>query len=519
MARFNQNRKAANQVINRQGGTAYRQSPELRLVSLLLTSTVSNQYYRSAGAQLMELNALLAEVDARFAAQAAVYARNEFGLRTITHALAAQLAARASGTTWGASFYDRVVRRPDDMLEIAAAYLGAADSGNNLTNAMKKGFAAAFDRFDGYQLAKYRGEGKQVKLVDLVNLVRPIPTERNATALSGLVNDTLRNTGTWESKLSAAGQEEDTDEAKAAAWAELLSEGKLGYFALLRNLRNILEQAPECTELVVEQLRDPARIRNSLVLPFRLLSAYRTVEAMPKGTGLRRPGSGVLGDLLGSVMGAKFAKPKKVSRRTLRRKVLGALEAAIDVSLVNVPDLPRTLIAVDNSGSMCSRIGGSKVVACNQLGALFGIALAKRSKADLMEFGTTARYLDYGPLESTLGFAKDFEARNEVGHGTNFEAIFECAGTRAYDRIVILSDMQSGLHEERGAATLASYRKRSGADPYVYSIDLQGYGSSHFPAGGRLFQFAGYSEKVFDLMRLAEQDPRVLLRTIGEIEL
>lgn len=66
------------------------------------------------------------------------------------------------------SVSEKIVFRPDDMMEIIAYY--KAKSGKTLPNAMKKGFALAFDKFDGYQIAKYRGENKAVKLVDVVNL-------------------------------------------------------------------------------------------------------------------------------------------------------------------------------------------------------------------------------------------------------------------------------------------------------------------------------------------------------------
>ncbi|MCB9285123.1 MAG: hypothetical protein H6563_13690 [Lewinellaceae bacterium] len=45
-----------------------------------------------------------------------------------------------------------------------------------------------------------------------------------------------------------AASEEDKAERKAEAWADLIAADKLGYFALLRNLRNIAEQAPELVE-------------------------------------------------------------------------------------------------------------------------------------------------------------------------------------------------------------------------------------------------------------------------------
>ena len=79
--------------------------------------------------------------------------------------------------------------------------------------------------------------------------------------------------------------------------------------------------------------------------------------------------------------------------------------------------------------------------------------------------------------------------------------------------------MQSGLHQQTGQEWLSSYRKRSGADPFVYTLDLRGYGSAQFPVNGKLFEVAGFSEKVFDLMKLAEQNPQVLLDKIAAVDL
>jgi 60 kDa SS-A/Ro ribonucleoprotein len=62
-------------------------------------------------------------------------------------------------------------------------------------------------------------------------------------------------------------------ELKAEAWAELLRTRKIGYFALLRNLRNIAEQAPELVPTACELLTDERLIRKSLVLPFRFSTA------------------------------------------------------------------------------------------------------------------------------------------------------------------------------------------------------------------------------------------------------
>ena len=186
MALFNKNIKEATLTLNRAGGQAYAMTAEMQLASMLLTSFAQDQFYRKAESTYSELTALLGKVSPEFAAKAAIYTRTEFGMRSITHVLAAELAAYLSGKEWAKSFYNKIVYRPDDMMEIIAYYY--AIGGKTLPNAMKKGFAKAFDKFDAYQLAKYRGEAKAVKLVDIVNLVHPTPSERNEDALKALVD-------------------------------------------------------------------------------------------------------------------------------------------------------------------------------------------------------------------------------------------------------------------------------------------------------------------------------------------
>lgn len=132
-------------------------------------------------------------------------------MRSITHALAGYLAPKLSGKEYAKSFYDKVVHRVDDMQEILAVI--QSTSNKCIPNAVRKGFKAAFERFDAYQLAKYRTENKAIKLVDIVNLVHP----RHNKAIKQLVEGTLKNEQTWEAKVSAAGNSENAT-AKEEAW-------------------------------------------------------------------------------------------------------------------------------------------------------------------------------------------------------------------------------------------------------------------------------------------------------------
>jgi 60 kDa SS-A/Ro ribonucleoprotein len=467
---------------NLAGGEAYSQSNELALVSLLLTSFVSDQFYRNAQTTLDELRKLSSKVkDKEFVAKAAIYARDKFGMRSITHALAGELTSQLNGAEWGKDFYNKVVVRVDDMTEILSYYLAYKTSKDNpkFPNSLKKGFAKAFDKFDGYQLAKHKGENKEVKLVDVVNIVHPVPTPRNSEALSLLINGELKSTETWESKLSKVGQiaesEEDLSKLKSEAWSELISNKKLGLMAMIKNIRNIISQSPESIPLVCESLTNEDFILKSRVLPFRFATAYEEVN--------------------------KIGSSKEV------RDVLVAINEALEVSVQNVPKFDgETLLVMDVSGSMSGKP--------SEIASLFGAIVAKANSCDVMTFATNADYKSYNPMDSVMTIRNSFRYS---GGGTNFKAIFQKANKK-YDRIIILSDMQGWEGYTTPASEFKSYKSRFGANPFVYSWDLAGYSTLQFPEQN-VFALAGFSDKVFDIMKMMEMDKQALYNEIKAIKL
>lgn len=503
MAKFAQTviTPTAGTTVNRAGGEAFSQSAERELVHILLTSFLKNGAYRSGDDTLARLQQLFAEVDPKFAAKAAIYARNEFGMRSISHALAGEIAHRVKGEQWTKDFFHQIVRRPDDMMEILAYIHGTYKKYE--PNSLKKGFGAALAGMDEYQLGKYRGEGKDMSLVDVVNLVHPPHTE----PISKLVNGTLESPDTWEVLLTQAGQRGNTPEEKAAlkaeAWTELITTRKLGYFALLRNLRNIAQQAPDALDAALEMLVDEELIRKSLVLPFRFLTAYKQFEGLGTkgGYGYNWYGrQAVIADV----------------PENLKRKIIVALSKAIDISLANVPEMDGdTLVVVDASGSMH---GGGQTETPIEIASFFAAALLKANNADLMLFEGDAQYVTFNPTDSTVSIARHIY---DAAHGgaTNFSAPFERA-TAKYDRIIILSDMQ-GWVESRYYRTsspvpaLRAYEEKFEVTPNVYSFDLTGYGSMMLPHD-RVFELAGFSDKVFDLMRVIEEGEDSLIRVIDE---
>ena len=470
--KFNQ-KTLGSKTENLAEGKAYKQVPKIEFVSLLLTSFVEDQFYRNKSQSLNKLTELMNSIsDKKFLAKASVFARNEFGMRSITHATAGELANSVKGEAWLKNYFNKVVYRADDITEILAYYL--AKFGKPVPNSMKKGLGTAFNKFDAYQLAKYRREGAKVSLVDAVNLLHPKPSDKNADAMKQLIEGKLKSTDTWESKLTQAGQKAETEEQKAElkadAWKSLIKERKIGYFALLRNLRNISEQAPNLVSDACELLTDEKLIKNSLVLPFRFQTAM-----------------------------------KEVGNRDMKR----ALNKALDISCTNVPKFEgKTLVAIDTSGSMDGRP--------SEIATLFGAILAKSNDSDVLSFDTKATWEKYNPDDSVMTIAGSFSFR---GGGTSFPLIFDHAKEK-YDRIIILSDMQSwsGGWGGNPQPNYESYKKRTGADPFIYSFDLEGYGTTEFITHKNL-QIAGFSEKIFDVMKIMEQDRNALVKRIEEVKI
>jgi hypothetical protein len=78
--------------------------------------------------------------------------------------------------------------------------------------------------------------------------------------------------------------------------------------------------------------------------------------------------------------------------------------------------------------------------------------------------------------------------------------------------------MQGWVGYTTPASEFKSYKNKFGANPYVYSWDLAGYSTMQFPENN-VFCLAGFSDKVFDIMKLMETDKKSLYNEINAIQL
>jgi hypothetical protein len=242
----------------------------------------------------------------------------------------------------------------------------------------------------------------------------------------------------------------------------------------MRNIRNILTHAPEVVEELSAQLASERAVQKASVFPFQFLSA---VEVLKQS----------------NIAGAN--------------RVMDVLNQAVDYSLANVPKFEgTTLVALDSSGSMVGRP--------QTIGSLFAATLVKASRADLMLFSDDARYITLNQRDTTLTAANSIPF---ISGGTNFNAIFQRAN-RAYDRIIVLSDMQGWVGGGAPVASFAAYQKKHDVAPRVYSFDLKGYGTMQFPQE-RVYCLAGWSDRVFEIMQKLDCDPEAMVREVEAISI
>ena len=510
-------------VTNPAGGMAFVKDAKLELVSRLLTWFVNDGYYQSTEDGTARMRDIVSSLsDRKFAAKAAIYARQEFGMRSVTHILTCELLrSGVSGEDWVRPFVTKVISRVDDMTEILAYWSTLGEKAR--PKALLRGIGDAFSKFNTYQLGKYRSaHGKCISLVDVVRLTHPVPTDKNADGLKRLVEGTLRADDTRQAALVKATQgletKEERDEAKAKVWHDQLKEKKIGYFEMIKNLGGVLRDAEDLLDDALAIVRNKELIKKVNVFPFYFISAV---------TNLR----------------IKYGDHPRI------HEVIGALTDAVDFACSNVPELKNTLVVVDVSGSMEHPVTasgedmrrhaarGTKAISCKMAGALFGAFLVKAGYGDLMVFASDAGYVKYNPSDSAVTIAEAAYSQDGYrGHGTNFNSIFARA-KRGYDRIVIFSDMQGWMADENnfandwpylntgmggGAPTkrLTAYKKEHGVDPWVYSVNLAEFGGSMFDLSkSKVIPLAGFSEKLYDLMKLCEEDRMALIHAIEAVEL
>lgn len=490
--KFNIFTKKAHATTNYEAAKAYVMTPELELYSAVVTAGLSDGFYEKADTRLARIQELMLKNDPEFIAKLAIYTRTEMYMRSIPMVLAVELAKLNAGNGIVGKAVSGVVKRADEITELLSYYQMAnkrtgVKKLNKLSKQVQKGLAESFNRFDEYQFAKYNRE-TGIRLRDALFVVHPkAKDEAQQAVFNKIAANELAVPYTWETELSAIGQVPyENEKAKAAAfkakWEELIESNKIGYMALMRNLRNIMEAKVSAAHIkkVCEYLSNETAVANSKQLPFRFLAAYREVKVLP----------------------SEFVT-----------MVMNALEDAIVASAKNLKgfdEQTRVLIACDVSGSMQKAVSPKSKVLLFDIGLMLGMLMQSKCKRVVTGmFGDTWKVINM-PNRGVLQNVEEYYKREgEVGYSTNGYKVIDDLISRnvIMDKVMLFTDCQLWNSNAGGSSLEKSWNayKAIAPDAKLYLFDLAGYGTTPVNVQKNdVCLIAGWSDKVFDVLQAIE---------------
>src|SRR5215467_725280 len=372
-----------------EGAPARHISNELQLRRSVLACLLwENQFYEDGVEIAGRIAELVPKVEAERVAALAVEAREQMKLRHVPLLLVREMARHKTHRGLVAETLMRTIQRADELAEFVAMYW--KDGRAPLSGQVKKGLAAAFPKFDEYQLAKY-DRGGPIKLRDVLFLCHAKPRdEAQAAVWKRLIWGRLTTPDTWEVALSTGGD-------KREAWERLLRERKLGALALLRNLRNMREAGVD-ESLLGKALSDMSTAR---VLPFRFLAAARHAPQWEE-----------------------------------------ALEQAMLKSVAATEKLPgKTIVLVDVSGSMTAPLSHRSEM--QRTDAAYGLAVLLREIGEKVSVFSFSDSLAEVPARRGFALRDAIDASQRHNSTQLGKAVGELNETHGYDRLIIITDEQA----------------------------------------------------------------------------
>ena len=476
MSKFNSKQVAANREMTYEGGLGYVKNPIEEWINFLFCSYAEDRYYESSNTQIeryVELTKQIAEVYGwEFVAKASFFARNYLGMRSISQITAAML--NDVQFEEKRAYFRNFFRRPDDVAEVFSI-IENMGSGKR-SHALVRGAGDYLSSLGTYSLGKYKMSKKQYNLYDLINI-----THANSDSINLYKNDNLPVADTWETAISTAAPEDKSNE-----WKRLVEERKLGYLALLRNLRNILA----CENIDINWLRlnlcpqieNERAIKGSLVFPYQIYQAYRSIP--------------------------------------FTLCVMNSLEIAFCAACKNVPKLPgKTAVLLDVSGSMESPISAKSEVSIKEAGAVFAAMLyLNNSDISFIKFGDRAKVRSFNPGTNNIFTVINQMCYNDnCGYGTNIAPAFEKLNYFV-DRIFIISDMQVmnfSWYGSTGIKTFEQYCEVFNPQCKCYSFDLGNYHTQVAnPKNKNTYLLTSLSEKIFDFINILESGSDSIVKYI-----
>jgi 60 kDa SS-A/Ro ribonucleoprotein len=372
-----------------EGAPARNISPELQLRRSVLACLLwENQFYEDGVEIAGRIAELVPKVAPEKVAALAIEGRERMKLRHAPLLLVREMARHKTHRAFVSETLAQIIQRADELAEFVAIYW--KDGRVPLSGQVKKGLAAAFPKFDEYQLGKY-DRGGPIKLRDVLFLCHAKPRDQaQADVWKKLVAGALSTPDTWEVALSSGAD-------KREAWERLLREHKLGALALLRNLRNMREAGVN-EPLVLSAL---AAMSTARVLPFRFLAAARYAPQWED-----------------------------------------ALQQAMLKCVAETEKLPgKTIVLVDVSGSMTAPL--SRRSEMQRTDAAYGLAVLLREIAEKVAVYSFSDTLVEVPARRGFALRDAIDASQRHNSTQLGDAVEKLNRSEKCDRLIVITDEQA----------------------------------------------------------------------------
>jgi 60 kDa SS-A/Ro ribonucleoprotein len=501
MAKYNKPKKEVT-VTNYEGNKAYQLKHEMELYSLVCNCMCEDQYYRKNKETLNQLKELVQKCDNQFIMKLSIYAREQMNLRSIPLVLAILLVKKLTPHTSKSlekQFIKRIIQRADELTEICGIYKEFNEQKlKPIPNWLKEGIALAFENFDEYQFAKYKKSKSDITLKYIArNLVHPHPKNDEQKLLYGKImeynNTKLDVPYTWEVELSNA---KKNNKSKQQVWEDLIDSKKLPYMALLRNLRNILQENVSINHItkICNMLSNAESVKKSKQFPFRFLSAYREIQEIDN-----------------------------IHTSDIMTALENAIEHTVDTLKIN----GNIFISIDTSGSMTACISEKSKIRRMDIGIVLAMLLKHKTKCITSIFAEGFKIKNFykNAILTNCCSIQD----GEVGHSTNGYLVLKYAidNDLMVDKIMIFTDLQ--LWNDNIYAMAASGNgefkdlwkqyKKINKKCKLYLFDLAGYGNVPVKVNeDDVYMIAGWSDRIFDMLHALENGNSIL-KEIDKIEI
>jgi hypothetical protein len=472
----------SNKVKNFEGGTNFDRKDDLKdFTQIIINSLLRGDSYYTNDNQNIE-NIFTAVKNTHkshpeFIAKANVYARNVLNLRSVSHILAVAMAETMNGSEFIRRSVRKSIIRPDDAQQILS--LWDIRHKTMLPNSLRRAFRDVFtERFDEYQLSKYKCNRSKVKLKDVVKLSHP---KGKHDLFKKLIEDNLKVADTMVTRLASG-------EDSAKAFKDLLQSKKMGYMQALKNIAKVLNTADkETINLWEEFITNEKAVLKSRVLPFRFYDAWKAVRNLSMDS-------------------------------FLQNRIKKILEKAFTISASNtelMDSSERMVVILDESGSMGNYFEYATVLSAS--------LLTKYNNVVVYAFDTDVRKIDSSDVSNSP--FRWIDSLIPKGGGTYFNKPFEqlISTKTVADKIIIFTDMQ--MYSARGydgthlGTYLDKYRRISKNVKLLF-WNLASYNNgTSIKLSDKVLEVGGYSDSMLSVISKIWEDKDALIKEIMAVEL